>query len=108
MLFALVATMVHRLREQTKAVMKSHQPDVEKALSQIDDFMMVVKWEFHSWGMCFERKWNFENFVQHHLQIAADDIVLILQCPWYPGFYLVTPATYTKKDPAFGKQVCFR
>ena len=43
-------TMLHRLREQTKGSIEAHQPDVQKALNELDDFRLSLKWEFHSWG----------------------------------------------------------
>jgi len=45
-----VVTMLQRLRQQTKETLEAHQEDVQKALRDIGDFELALKWEFHSWG----------------------------------------------------------
>ncbi|KAF6025315.1 hypothetical protein EB796_016370 [Bugula neritina] len=45
----MIITMVHRLRAQTTEHIESHQPAVQKALEELDDFRLTLKWEFHSW-----------------------------------------------------------
>ncbi|XP_004924627.1 ankyrin repeat domain-containing protein 13C [Bombyx mori] len=44
-----ISTLVRKLKQQAREQMEIRRPDLIRALSQIQDFYMELKWDFHSW-----------------------------------------------------------
>lgn len=46
----LVCSLLQKLKQQAKEQMEHRRPNLVKALRQMGDFYMELKWDFHSWG----------------------------------------------------------
>ncbi|XP_023954986.1 ankyrin repeat domain-containing protein 13C [Bicyclus anynana] len=44
-----ISSLVRKLKQQAREQMEVRRPDLIKALSQIQNFYMELKWDFHSW-----------------------------------------------------------
>ncbi|XP_072935786.1 ankyrin repeat domain-containing protein 13C [Epargyreus clarus] len=44
-----ISTLVRKLKQQAREQMERRRPDLIRALAQIQDFYMELKWDFHSW-----------------------------------------------------------
>lgn len=44
-----ISSLVRKLKQQARHQMECRRPDLIRALSQIQDFYMELKWDFHSW-----------------------------------------------------------
>lgn len=44
-----ISSLVRKLKQQAREQMEIGRPDLLRALAQIDDFYMELKWDFHSW-----------------------------------------------------------
>ncbi|KAI5642251.1 hypothetical protein NE865_05613 [Phthorimaea operculella] len=44
-----ISSLVRKLKQQAREQMETGRPDLIKALGQIQDFYMELKWDFHSW-----------------------------------------------------------
>jgi len=42
---------VRKLKQQAREQMTERRPNLIKAINQIGDFYMELKWDFQSWGM---------------------------------------------------------
>lgn len=47
----LVCSLLHKLKTQAREQMEQRRPNLVKALKQMGDFYMELKWDFQSWGM---------------------------------------------------------
>lgn len=48
--FILVCSLLKKLKEQAKEQMLERKPNLVKALKEMGDFYMELKWDFQSWG----------------------------------------------------------
>ncbi|KAF9411019.1 hypothetical protein HW555_010065 [Spodoptera exigua] len=44
-----ISSLVRKLKQQAREQMERRRPDLIRALAQIQDFYMELKWDFHSW-----------------------------------------------------------
>lgn len=44
-----ISSLVRKLKQQAREQMEIRRPDLIRALAQIQDFYMELKWDFHSW-----------------------------------------------------------
>lgn len=44
-----ISSLVRKLKQQAREQMERRRPDLVRALTQIQDFYMELKWDFHSW-----------------------------------------------------------
>lgn len=44
-----ISSLVRKLKQQAREQMEKRRPDLIRALAQIQDFYMELKWDFHSW-----------------------------------------------------------
>lgn len=66
----LVYSLLHKLKVQARSQMEDRRPNLVKALQQMGDFYMELKWDFQSWGIYFSLSRNhpiplinyFDNF----------------------------------------------
>lgn len=45
-----VCSLLRKLKQQTRETTELRRPNLVKALNQMGDFYMELKWDFHSWG----------------------------------------------------------
>lgn len=45
-----ISSLVRKLKQQARDQMEERRPNLVKALNQIGDFYMELKWDFQSWG----------------------------------------------------------
>lgn len=45
-----VSVLLRKLKQQSREHMETRRPDLVRALSQMGDFYMELKWDFQSWG----------------------------------------------------------
>lgn len=45
-----VCSLLKKLKQQAKEQMEERRPNLVKALKQMGDFYMELKWDFQSWG----------------------------------------------------------
>ena len=48
--FIVVASLVRKLKAQSREHIEKRRPSLIKALHQMGDFYMELKWDFTSWG----------------------------------------------------------
>ena len=46
----LVCSLLQKLKQQAREQMENRRPNLVKALKQMGDFYMELKWDFQSWG----------------------------------------------------------
>lgn len=46
-----VCSLLHKLKSQAREQMEQRRPNLVKALKQMGDFYMELKWDFQSWGI---------------------------------------------------------
>lgn len=49
-LFRIVCSLLKKLKQQAKEQIEERRPNLVKALKQMGDFYMELKWDFQSWG----------------------------------------------------------
>lgn len=53
-----VSSLLQKLKQQAKEQMETRRPNLVKALKQMGDFYMELKWDFQSWGKFFVFNFN--------------------------------------------------
>lgn len=48
-----VCSLLKKLKQQAKEQIEERRPNLVKALKQMGDFYMELKWDFQSWGKLF-------------------------------------------------------
>lgn len=51
--FVPVCSLLKKLKQQAKEQIEERRPNLVKALKQMGDFYMELKWDFQSWGKSY-------------------------------------------------------